>query len=227
MRAAHGGADRPRAQLGKSYEGQVVQQAEVGSPMVTITDAYVLPGFTPRYVFQDSSGALPPFVPGQLWGAFHQFEGHNLIVCPQLNLGVGILVDDQGGLPGSKALVSLAVANPNALARPLPGTDRFYLEGITDLHLFEPLKEGFPLHGSFRAEILYNGLFDENISLSYREFVNDFAQPSYFQDLSYNLGKDSHISFRSIRIEIMEATNQYIRFQVLDDGGLPWMPGGS
>jgi len=50
------------------------------------------------------------------------------------------------------------------------------------------------------------------------------ARPAFFQDLKYDLSEGNDIKFKSLKIKVLEATNSKISFQVIDDGGLPWVP---
>jgi hypothetical protein len=68
------------------------------------------------------------------------------------------------------------------------------------------------LPGSFKQELLYNGKSSNTIKISYREFRNDFARPNFYQDLSYDLADSKIVGFRGMKIEVIEATNSYIRY---------------
>jgi hypothetical protein len=46
----------------------------------------------------------------------------------------------------------------------------------------------------------------------------------YSQDLSYNIAEQDTVSFRSIRMHIKEASSSEIRYEVVEDEGLPWLP---
>lgn len=77
---------------------------------------------------------------------------------------------------------------------------------------------------SFRAQIIYSGLLGNTVKAVYREFSNDYARPAFSQELQYNLDESKLISYKSIRIEILKATNSLIEYRVVEDGGLPWLP---
>lgn len=78
---------------------------------------------------------------------------------------------------------------------------------------FKGLKEA-PIfeEGSIRMELIYNGKTKDTVRLTYREFKNNFAQAAYTQDLTYDLSESKTIGFRKMRIDIVEATNSYIKF---------------
>ena len=84
--------------------------------------------------------------------------------------------------------------------------------------------EPIPKEGSFEFEILYAGRQDQTLRLTYREYLDGLQRPDYTQRLTYNLAESDTITFRSIKMEVPKATNSQIRFRVLEDSGLPWLP---
>lgn len=71
---------------------------------------------------------------------------------------------------------------------------------------------------SFRYELLYNGISEVVIHLSYREFINDFIRPAFQQELSYTINKNEtiNINFRQVQIEVISADNNKIDYRVLN-----------
>lgn len=90
--------------------------------------------------------------------------------------------------------------------------------------LLRPVESLAGLEDSFRAQVIYSGMSGQSVRAVYREFAGDFIRPAFSQELEYSLAADSVIAYRSIRIRVIEANNREIRFQVLDDGDLQWMP---
>jgi hypothetical protein len=80
------------------------------------------------------------------------------------------------------------------------------------------------MEGSFEFEILYTGKQDQNFNLVYREYVDGLQRADFSQDLSYSTTESDTIQFKSLTIDIKEVTNSAIKFKVLEDGGLPWLP---
>ena len=76
----------------------------------------------------------------------------------------------------------------------------------------------------FKVSLVYTGKSDSVVKVAYREYVNDIARPSFYIDLEYDLDESRRISFRSLEMEVIEATNEVITFVIVDDGGLPWLP---
>lgn len=77
--------------------------------------------------------------------------------------------------------------------------------------------------GAYRAQMIYSGLTGNTIRTAFREFTGDFIRPAFTQELQYNLSQDSTIAYKSIKIQVLEASNSQIRYRVKDDGGLPWV----
>jgi hypothetical protein len=84
--------------------------------------------------------------------------------------------------------------------------------------------EGQP--NAFRAQLIYSGLDGNTIRATYREFSGDFIRSSFSQELQYNLAQDSTIAYKTIKIDVLQATNSQLRYRVREDGNLPWLPGG-
>lgn len=78
--------------------------------------------------------------------------------------------------------------------------------------------------GSFKAELIYSGLTGSTLKVIYREYSNDYARPAFTTDLQYNLEESKEIAYKSIRIEVLNATNRQLDFRVVSDGDLPWLP---
>jgi hypothetical protein len=78
--------------------------------------------------------------------------------------------------------------------------------------------------GAFTAELIYSGLAGSVVRAVYREYVDDLARPAFSQELQYDLSADRTIAYKSIRIRVIEATNSLIRYEVVSDDGLPWLP---
>ena len=81
--------------------------------------------------------------------------------------------------------------------------------------------------GAFRAQIIYSGITGNTVRAVYREFVDDFARPAFSQELQYDLNESRRLSYKSVDIDILNATNSFLEYRVAGDKGLPWLPGGS
>jgi len=69
---------------------------------------------------------------------------------------------------------------------------------------------------SIKYELLYSGYSKGVLKLTYREFVNDLARASFYQDATYDYtGGQSEISFKGARILIIAADNNKIHYKVI------------
>ena len=71
--------------------------------------------------------------------------------------------------------------------------------------------------GYLNYELIYSGMDDENIYVTYREFTpKDFARASFFQEFTYSKSS-KRIRFKNTLIEVRKATNESIEFIVIED----------
>ncbi len=70
----------------------------------------------------------------------------------------------------------------------------------------------------FRWELLYMGIQNNSIVLTYREFSKDMIRPGFTQAVYYNLNeiKDNVIGYKNLKIKILEYNNQLIKYKVMD-----------
>lgn len=209
----------PIHKFGKSYEIGKVYTVNTGSPMITVYNLYLFPEYRPKYVFKPPmAGVLntPELTPVQRWIAFYS-HGDNYIIQSKdyMYSNLGIEIKPNGELGSDKAWVNLNSGMPMRLIQSTwnPPDPQLFVRTL-----------GYPKKGSFRIELIYNGTMNGVISISYREFVDNLARSAFYQELKYDLKEGNIISFRTIKIKVIKATNNYITFKVLDDGGLPWVP---
>jgi len=67
----------------------------------------------------------------------------------------------------------------------------------------------------FRQELIYSGRSGDTISFLYREFSQDLIRPDYSQEMQYDLTGGAIVGFKSVRLEIIEATNTEVTYKVL------------
>jgi hypothetical protein len=107
-------------------------------------------------------------------------------------------------------------------------------DGTFDVSMFSMYEKYFPLpakvpyeivsrqesevevKGALRQDFLYQGLAKGVIRVSYREFKDGISRPAFTQDLSYELNQDGSgdIGFRGMRMKVISATNQGIKYTV-------------
>lgn len=70
--------------------------------------------------------------------------------------------------------------------------------------------------GNFlRKELIYSGKSGNTIEISYREYRSGMAAPAFFQNVKYDLNESPIIRFQKYRIEVLNATNQDIKYIIL------------
>lgn len=68
---------------------------------------------------------------------------------------------------------------------------------------------------NFRQELIYGGRIGNQIKLTYREFAGDLIRPGFTQEAQYDLSSDQTVGFKSVRIQIIDATNTRLTYKVL------------
>jgi hypothetical protein len=68
---------------------------------------------------------------------------------------------------------------------------------------------------NFKLELLYNGKAGNQIFFTYREFKSEMARPAFSQEVRYSLDEDDLIGFKNLRIRVIEATNQGIKYKII------------
>ena len=70
---------------------------------------------------------------------------------------------------------------------------------------------------SFQQALIYSGKIGNKINFGYREFSNNSARPAFNNDVEYDLTDSKTIGYKGARIEIIEATNQYLKYKVISN----------
>lgn len=206
---------QPEQKIGKNYIVGEICTASTGSAIIRLENLRIRPCYCPSFEYDPPDLALgvevtPALSPQQQWQAIWiTKDGGYVIFNPAYSTAMGIHILP-GGIVG-KGWINIAL-NSVPIQR-----------GWTKERLFMPT-EGTPEKGSFVAELVYSGLSQNTIRIAYREYKDDLARPAFYQELTYDLNESRTILFRTISLEIIEATNSYLKYRVIDDGGLPWMP---
>jgi len=87
------------------------------------------------------------------------------------------------------------------------------LDGQISFHEATQIAPG----GGYRYQLLYEGVAAGVLRVTYREFVNDLARPSFTQELTYTLDASGqgNVVFRGARLHIEQASNESLKYQVL------------
>lgn len=192
-----------------------VNQKTVGEPMVEQIDAIVAisDGFRAMTEYQiPAKGILkePAIHANTLFKVIAQKPNGDLILQSD-SMGKQVFLGTE-----SDALDLCILATPSG--EPYGDTNCLGTSGIT----WRPKPQNFLksekiytyLEGSFKQELVYNGKSKDMLKLQYREYKDDFARAAFYQDLIYDLTESTEIGFRGMLIEVVEATNSYIKFIV-------------
>ena len=68
----------------------------------------------------------------------------------------------------------------------------------------------------FKQDLIYNGRVGDSAGFIYREFVRDMARPAFTQDAVYDLSESRIFGFKSLRIEVLSASNTKIRYRMIE-----------
>ena len=122
--------------------------------------------------------------------------------------------------PGSGTVIRGAITDPfQAMAarkneQSLCGVSVFNAiickEGVD----FERVKEPIATADSFQQTLIYSGKVGSKINVGYREFSANVARPAFNNDVEYDLSESSVIGYKGAVLEILEATNQSIKYRV-------------
>jgi len=205
--------NKPTCEFGKTYHIGLVQEASVGMPMITIYTKFLLPSYRIREAYQPRE--LPTITTDEEWVARHALGDNYIITTKKWPYRfLGIEIRPSGELAREKPWVQVYNYRRTMQDAWQSSNPRVFLP--TEGHL---LHEGY-----FKAELVYTGISSNSLHISYEEVANDMSQPALYQDLLYDLSKSDQFTFRSLRIKVLEADNSRIKFIVLDDGDLPWVP---
>jgi hypothetical protein len=67
---------------------------------------------------------------------------------------------------------------------------------------------------AFQQTLIYSGKVGDKINIGYREFSGNMARPAFNNDVEYDLRESKTIGYKGALLDVVEATNQYIRYIV-------------
>jgi hypothetical protein len=80
--------------------------------------------------------------------------------------------------------------------------------------LFQRVKVPSLHRDSFQQTLLYSGKVGNKINIGYREFSNSLARPAFNNNVEYDLSESKTIAYKGAQLEVLEATNQHIKFRL-------------
>ncbi|MBF0193465.1 MAG: hypothetical protein HQL71_02865 [Magnetococcales bacterium] len=69
----------------------------------------------------------------------------------------------------------------------------------------------------FKQILVYNGKHENIISIGYLTFYNDNEQTRFNNTIDYDLDKSDIIEYRGAKIKVIEATQQYLKYSVINE----------
>ena len=70
---------------------------------------------------------------------------------------------------------------------------------------------------SFQQELIYNGRVGYKLRIGYREFSDSMARQAFSNEVEYDLSTSPVIAYKGAKIEVIEATNEDIKFKVISN----------
>ena len=125
-----------------------------------------------------------------------------------------------GNFPGSGQVHKSALADPFQVM--LLENDGTTLCAVTVFHVkaCEPdvavqrLKMPSATADTFQQTLIYNGRVGNKINIGYREFSGNLARPAFSNEVEYDLKELKTFGYKNAVIDVIEATNQYIKYVV-------------
>lgn len=218
--APAGVAVSPSIDVEKSYELGAVETASTGSAMIEAGRVYTVPTFSPttQYAPPDITAGVgrgarfDTVSVDTYWEVGRKTEDAYFLDPPSsyTEKHMFLHIDEEGKIRDGWVTDS--------------GSQRPHDEEAWPSGQAFERTEPIPKEGSFEFEILYAGRQDQTLRLTYREYLDGLQRADYTQRLTYNLAESDTVTFRSLTMHVKEATNSEIRFEVVEDGGLSWMP---
>lgn len=203
----------PRPTKIDSFNVGQIQEKTVGEVMLYKITARVYDGFVANNDYSPPGAygmSYPPIKKGSKWIVYGRTEKENgnFVYAPLEPLVPVVL-----GSPASWHYCVVVSSQGEVLG--ITWCHGGYVQVLPEkvVGLFSPEKI-YEQTGGFKQEIIYTGKSKDMIKLQYREYLNDLARPSFYQDLIYDLSESSVVGFRGMQVEVMEATNSSIKFIV-------------
>lgn len=80
---------------------------------------------------------------------------------------------------------------------------------------FEHRKKPMLTQDSFQQTLIYSGKVGNKVNIGYREFSGSLARPAFSNNVEYDLSESHIIGYKDAQLEILEATNQFIKYRVI------------
>ena len=92
-----------------------------------------------------------------------------------------------------------------------------HAEDCTTKADYERKKYAVRSDDSFQQTLIYSGTVGDKINVGYREFSSSVARPAFNNEVEYDLSESKIIGYKGAQIEVIEATNEYIKYRVIQN----------
>ncbi len=93
----------------------------------------------------------------------------------------------------------------------------YNMEDCTSKANYEKKKYPVTNSDSFQQTLIYSGKVGDKINVGYREFSSNVARPAFNNEVEYDLSESRIIGYKGARIEVIEATNESIKYKVIQN----------
>jgi len=82
---------------------------------------------------------------------------------------------------------------------------------------YEKVKKPIISQDTVQRTLLYSGRSGNKINVGYREFSGSIARPAFSNNVEYDMNESTNIGYKGALLDIIEATNSYIKYKVLSN----------
>jgi len=198
-----------------SYTFENIQRSGIGEPMVYRVDGWASEGFIAIVPYQpepEERGELrfARIETGSEWAVIGRTVQGDL-VCRNERYPRPVIGEEM--VPWNFCLMVTELGEPYGYS---PCSDSVAYIATWQKKPYNFLKRTDKVfgRGSLRQEFVYTGKLKDRIMLTYREYEDNLMQPSFTQNLVYDLSRSPMIGLRGMHMEVLEANPAYIRFIV-------------
>ena len=209
----------------RNYEVDTPSEVNVGDAMIQVKDYWIeiseSPFASPTGPVSLSGGET--LISLQLGRSYPivgniEFDGepYDVVVTDDgpgaLGIRWGVLMKKDGSVKNRVVGLSPTLSNPVVNAWTMEISDP------SVVLVREQVESVKSAAGYTNFELIYTGVGRETLNLTYREFSPEgLARVAFFQNLTYDASAE-FITFKTLRIRILEADSERIRFLVVSDG---------
>jgi len=82
---------------------------------------------------------------------------------------------------------------------------------------FDEVKKPIITQDAIQRTLIYSGKSGSKINVGYREFSGNMARTAFNNNVEYDLSESNQIGYKGALLEIIEATNRFIKYKVLSN----------